>query len=599
MDYIVEQTVGELVKGKQPHEVAGRTAKQFKPAANGHPMRVLDPACGSGSFLIGAYQFLLDWYQQRYREDSKTWRKHGCVFDASKNDFRLTIRERKRILLDHIYGVDIDRQAVEVSKLSLLLKCLEGENQGTLESLFQMKERALPDLGDNIKCGNSIVGPDAFVDTLIGAHADDDMDAINPFNWQSEFAAVFDASGGFDAVVGNPPYIDSEWMVRHRPIEREYCADRYKAASGNWDVFCVFIERGILSLRGDGRFAYIVPNKVGSAGLATGARSVAACDNTLIKIRDYSAVPVFPVAVYPIVISVQRRKPTSADSVCYERVTISDGSRTVTEPRSLPYDNRFLNPADTWPGFGHADADALVSLLRERGKPLESYAAVTGAATVGEAYEIAEIVREGSPETGSYALVNSGLIDPYMNMWGSKPCRYLGSKYTHPVVDQSELQKLSRTRDDQARTAKIIISGMTKRLECVGDHDGAVLAGKSTTIVLPNREVPLRYILGILNSSLMSVYYSAVFGGNRLAGGYLRIGPPQIRTLPIAWPVSKAQVQALSDAVQGVEAATKSAGVASSRKRSALTQHIDSLVAGIYELTPDAIKIIAEASRTA
>ena len=113
------------------------------------PLRVLDSACGSGSFLLGAYQCLLDWYIEYYRNhDRKSWarRPNPPIYQADGGDYRLTVAERKRILTEHIFGVDIDPQAVEVSKLSLLLKVLEGETAHTLAAhLWYEKERALPD----------------------------------------------------------------------------------------------------------------------------------------------------------------------------------------------------------------------------------------------------------------------------------------------------------------------------------------------------------------------------------------------------------------------------------------------------------------------
>ena len=134
---------------------------QRKPLKEAAKLRVLDPACGSGSFLLGAYQYLLDWHQEWYvKDDPKKWAtsKNPTLYQAQGGDYRLTTAERKRILLNNIYGVDIDSQAVEVTKLSLLLKVLEGETNQTLQSTF-IHERALPDLGDNIKCGNSLIGP--------------------------------------------------------------------------------------------------------------------------------------------------------------------------------------------------------------------------------------------------------------------------------------------------------------------------------------------------------------------------------------------------------------------------------------------------------
>ena len=141
VDYIVKNTVGKLLEGSTPTKAA--------------KLRILDPACGSGSFLIGAYEYLLDWHRDWYSEnDAGKWAKgkEPRLF-AGKNGWQLTTAEKKRILLNNIYGVDIDPQAVEVSKLSLLLKVLEEESQETINAQLKFfHERALPDLGNNIKC---------------------------------------------------------------------------------------------------------------------------------------------------------------------------------------------------------------------------------------------------------------------------------------------------------------------------------------------------------------------------------------------------------------------------------------------------------------
>ncbi|HEY4722257.1 MAG TPA: DNA methyltransferase, partial [Anaerolineae bacterium] len=186
VDYIVQHTVGQMIEGKTPRQIQS--------------FRVLDMACGSGSFLLGAYQYLLDyylkWYIDHEPQKSKALTKIG-------DDWRLTTAERKRILLAHIFGVDIDRQAVEVTKLSLLLKVLEGENEQSLQMELIVKERALPNLDANIKCGNSLIGPDYFADQLMSDP--EEHRRVNPFDWQSEFPDAMRV-GGFDCVIGNPPY---------------------------------------------------------------------------------------------------------------------------------------------------------------------------------------------------------------------------------------------------------------------------------------------------------------------------------------------------------------------------------------------------------
>ncbi|MDP2661464.1 MAG: N-6 DNA methylase, partial [Dehalococcoidia bacterium] len=195
VDYICDRTIGRLLKGLTP--------------ARADRLRILDPACGSGSFLIRAYQRLLDWHRDRYVEGDPEKRSRGrkpVIYQAARGEWRLTAAERKRILLNCIYGVDIDPQAVEVTKLSLLLKVLEGESDETITSqLLLFHERALPDLSRNIRCGNSLIGPDFYDRMLPGLLDDDHRYRINVFDWKQDFPEVF-AAGGFDAVIGNPPY---------------------------------------------------------------------------------------------------------------------------------------------------------------------------------------------------------------------------------------------------------------------------------------------------------------------------------------------------------------------------------------------------------
>jgi hypothetical protein len=186
VDYIVRQTVGVLCNDKTPKQIA--------------KLRILDPACGSGSFLIGAYEHLLTYHRDWYVNDGpeKHRKELFQVISPSPSgrgegeggDWRLTAQEKKRILLNNIYGVDIDLQAVEVTKLSLLLKVLEGESDETIRrQLSFVQERALPDLGRNIKCGNSLIGPDYFTGQLLPD--EDEMRRINPFDWTTEFPSIF------------------------------------------------------------------------------------------------------------------------------------------------------------------------------------------------------------------------------------------------------------------------------------------------------------------------------------------------------------------------------------------------------------------------
>ena len=175
-----------------PQEVAGLT-DTWRPSKTRRPLAILDPACGSGSFLLGAYQYLLDWHLEHYSQHPKksTRGKTPRIYQDRHGAYRLTTAERKRILLANIHGVDIDPQAVEVTKLSLLLKVLEGENAESIGSQLELThQRALPDLANNIKCGNSLIGPDFYQGKQLDAFDEEEAYRINVFDWNAEFPHI-------------------------------------------------------------------------------------------------------------------------------------------------------------------------------------------------------------------------------------------------------------------------------------------------------------------------------------------------------------------------------------------------------------------------
>jgi len=276
VDYIVQQTVGRLLEeilGAVDSKSTRRPGTRERAGGDGGTdalppreaarvldrvaqLRILDPACGSGSFLIGAYQFLLDWHLRFYlSHDPKRWaRGRRPAIVQTTRGWRLTIDERKRILLANIYGVDIDAQAVEVTKLSLLLKVLEGETGQSLQPLLLVfHERALPDLGQNIKCGNSLVGPDICQQNKFDLLTNEERRRLNVFNWHTEFAGVFQA-GGFDAVIGNPPYIPIESMSE---AERCYYQARFPQLERKYDSAPIFILASLAKLGPSGRLGFI------------------------------------------------------------------------------------------------------------------------------------------------------------------------------------------------------------------------------------------------------------------------------------------------------------------------------------------------------
>ncbi|HUT54002.1 MAG TPA: N-6 DNA methylase [bacterium] len=242
VEYIAANTVEKLLEGKTPAQAA--------------KMKILDPACGSGSFLLGAYQKLLDWHLEYYTE--KTPEKYQKqIYPVLGGGYRLTTAEKKCILCNNIFGVDIDPQAVEVTKLSLLLKVLENETYETLKQFKLIyKERALPDLGDNIKCGNSLIGPDIYHNHQMNFLEDEERYRINAFDWKGGFPGIFKGNNpGFDVVIGNPPYGAS-----FESRDALYFKNHYSTFQRVRDVYVLFIEKCLGLLKNGARFSFIVPS---------------------------------------------------------------------------------------------------------------------------------------------------------------------------------------------------------------------------------------------------------------------------------------------------------------------------------------------------
>ena len=252
--YIVEKTLEPILRDKTPLQASGLDNRM----KDNTPVRVVDPACGSGSFLIGAYQYFLDWYLSQYLKDDPQKYARGKspkLYQVAKGDWRLSVAERQRILLTHIFGVDIDPQAVEITKLSLLLKVLEGESgDAVAHQMDFFKIRALPELANNIRCGNSLIGPDFYEIYSMDLFSDDEHARLNAFHWKEEFPFL-EYSEGFHCVIGNPPYLYSAGQENIEYFEKHYQFSQYQT-----DYYVYFSEKGLGLLRPKGIMGYIVPD---------------------------------------------------------------------------------------------------------------------------------------------------------------------------------------------------------------------------------------------------------------------------------------------------------------------------------------------------
>ena len=274
VSYIVRNTVGAMIEGKSPEEIA--------------KIKIIDPACGSGSFLLGVYEYLLSYHLEYYKSKKQNTKFRGVKDDVlNESGEGLSLWLKKRILVNNIFGVDIDANAVEVSKLSLLLKCLEGETQASLmnnASLFG--ERALPSLEDNIKCGNSLIGSDFYHNEEMLLLDEDMQYRINCFDFEAEFKQVFQ-NGGFDCVVGNPPYIQLQGMEKEFKVG--YQSGNYKTYHSMGDIYQLFFEKGLNIINDNGIVGFIVSNKWMRAGYGEKTREYFYYNANNVQVVDLGA----------------------------------------------------------------------------------------------------------------------------------------------------------------------------------------------------------------------------------------------------------------------------------------------------------------------
>jgi len=631
VEYIVRHTLGELLKDRRPGE---------RGVGKGEPLRVLDPACGSGSFLLGAYQYLLNWYRDGYSaEGAEKWAKgrKPVLYQASHGEWKLTTAERKRILLDHIYGVDIDPQAVEVTKLSLLLKVLEGESESSLaHQLTFWQERALPDLSRNIKCGNSLIGPDFY--TQKGSQASflggEEQYRINAFDWQAEFSQVFAAAGGFDAVIGNPPYVRQEGLGTYK----DYFLNHYETFLSKADLYVIFLEKGFRLLTKNGCLGMIVSNKWLRAAYGRPLRNFLIKEASISQVIDLAGLPVFENATVRTIIIIYSKGDEAQPIFQYlspptleEFHVIRNGEnlKALVDQKSVTLPSSTLKP-DGW-SFIDTDVQKIFERLHHKALPLTSYIKNKPYFGIKTGLNKAFIIdRPTRDRLVSLDSKNDEIIKPLLG--GRDVRRYsmnFSDKYLiwtyiglpielYPAIlghlrqFQNDLEKRWDKGNfwwelraceyyDKFFKPKIIYPDIATNCRFYLDEEGYF--GSNTTYFIPSDDY---YLLGVLNSKLAQFYFVQVCAGLessnevylRFFGQYIENFP--VRNIDTPDPANKNRVDNVVSLVERMLslhkqlAAAKTPAEQTQLKRQIETtdRQIDTLVYELYGLTEEEIEIV-------
>jgi hypothetical protein len=323
-------------------------------------------------------------------------------------------------------------------------------------------------------------------------------------------------------MIANPPYVDSEVMVREQPEVRAAIGARFITTKGNWDLYIPFLELSLTKITRQGTSCLITPNKW--LAISYGQAYRAFSKSMVYAIADYSRFRAFEnVGVFPIV---QFASPQSSDTIVVVRFSNEHEQVFST---SLP--RVAFAEMSNW-GAILSQHLPLLSVLIAKHTPLKDISSLEEAFTVGEAYELTALLEEDRQADETFKFVNTGTIEPFYSLWGYTQTTYLKTKYSRPVIKKSVFKAKFPRRYVQMSSAKIIVSGM-RHFESVLDLGGNIVAGKSTVVIreISNDDEWL-CLLGILNSTLVRFYLKECYGALAMDGG-INFSPTNVGEIPI------------------------------------------------------------------
>lgn len=586
VDYIVEQTIGKLLEDRTPKESLA--------------LRILDPACGSGSFLIRSFERICEHWQAAMMKEPKQRRKQDCWTDPETGDVHLTTDLKRRILTANIYGVDLDAGAVEVTQLSLYLKMLEGENRKTLareRDLFGSDTPLLPPLQDNIKCGNSLISSDFSLDP-------DDITRVRAFDWNEGFLAIM-KNGGFDAVIGNPPY--GAYLDE---THKEYLNSHYSFQTYQLDSYLLFLERCLRDLiRKGGLYGMIIPNPWLTNILQTTTRRFV-CEKCRIHQIVHFKYPVFHgVTVDTQIVIMEKSEPANWTA----RVFV-------------------VSPADKiGDAFSSAPSMAL-SHKQEKWRKLDG--GVINIFTSEKEEALAAKILQQSSHLDSFCDINVG-IKPYQTGKG-EPKQTKQTVLTRPFDSDKKITKRHRAYLRGSDIARYIVAPLETRfidygpwlaeprpaanfnapekivMRQTGDSIVATIDNQQLLclnnmhVIVPRSALPsLNFLLGIVNSRVMNWYYHTL---NPEVGEALaevkrtNVAQLPVRKIDLSKSSDRTRHDKLVSLVDKMLALVpKLRGARSETDRSTLQnaiastdRQIDALVYDLYGLSPEEIELVQE-----
>ena len=557
--------------------------------ARERPLRVLEPACGEGIFLGEAFRSLcipagLGAPGQRTRDGRLTPGDPG-------SPRRETAKLRWALLRSSCFGVDIDQQATATARRHLA-ELVWGPDADGIDHRTEA-------LRSNVRWGDALRDGESHAAERARHREARSPSAPPPIDFASAFPAPGGSpdAGNFDAMVGNPPYVNIRLLTRSVPRHvRDSYRDRYRTASGAYDLYVLFLERALELLRPGGVCGMIVPNKLATSDYARVCRSLLQQQTRLLQVLDLSTIRVFGEAnVYPFVIIWQKLPPGPQHRVATACLRSLE-ELGPSPPRTQVAQRQFC--ADH--GWSLEDAPDVESRVATR--RLQDVATLYSGTTGFCAEQIASQLQEadGAASAG-FSFIVSRNIDRYRIHRGH--LRFMRRRFRDPVLP-ADASGLSDGKRRLYGSPKIVVAGMSRRLEAAWDGQGRAL-GVQVYAVESGEDAA--WLLGLLNSKLLAYLYRVRNRAKRLAGGYLSVNKSQLGRLPIrmvdadAAPEDHAARTELCGLVRrlgqlantgGVERGDRADDPPADKERSRLEARVDALVYRLYRLSEQEVAAV-------
>jgi type I restriction-modification system DNA methylase subunit len=576
VDYIVKNTVGKLL--------------QELPPSKAKKLRIMDPACGSGSFLIRAYEEMLNYYQEQ--KTKKVISGEGeKKLELPNEKLRLKIQEKKDILINHIFGVDIDEQAVEVTKLSLMLKMLDGERG------IPAGRGILPMLDKNIKCGNSLISGNPLE---LHKYFGEDWYKVKPFSWEDEFSQIMKEEGGFDAVIGNPP-----WGADFSKSEAGYIRGHYETTQGELDSYGLFIERSVKLLAKRGVYGAIVPDTWLTLINASNLRKWLLSNYAFQRLVGLNEFVFGQATVDPLILILIKLKPFKGQkvqiSIVPKKMRIQDLSKLG--PSSSPSQLGWLSGASAQIRlYISSDAESIINKIRSVGTPLNSLISYRAGC---KPYEIGKgIPPQSSNTVKTKPFTSRNRLGPSWKplIRGNDIQRYLARIKTPEWINYGKWLAAPRNPEIFSGPRMLIQAirnpALPNRILAAYSNNNLISRINVYSLIKHDKtKVSYFYLLGIINSSMMNWYLKKDYGLHTyIITGVLQL---PIRLMDIAIPVEKGIHDNLDLLVENIITLNKKSLKAKGSEKDQIQRQIentdreiDDLVYKLYGITEEERRII-------